>query len=124
VSALEAVGLARRRRHCPAQLSGGEQQRVALARALVIEPLLLLADEPTGNLDSLQGCRVMDLLRDLVDRQQRTLLLVTHDAAHAARADRILRLHDGRLFEDVGAYEGAGDDIGRRDHAAVDLHRP
>ncbi len=116
--ALEAVALAHRRRHRPAQLSGGEQQRVAIARALVIDPILLLADEPTGNLDSAAAFRVMDLLRGLVDRQGRTLLMVTHDADHAARADRVLHLRDGRLIE--GECDGAGRGRG---HAAMELHR-
>jgi putative ABC transport system ATP-binding protein len=97
--ALEWVELAQRRQHRPDQLSGGEQQRVAIARALVIEPLLLLADEPTGNLDSVQGGRIMDLLRRLVTERQLALVLVTHDPGHAARADRILLMHDGRLIE-------------------------
>jgi putative ABC transport system ATP-binding protein len=101
--ALACVELGHRRRHRPDQLSGGEQQRVAIARALVIEPLLLLADEPTGNLDSLQGGRIIDLLRRLVDERGQTLLMVTHDAGHAARADRLVRLRDGRV---VGGPEG------------------
>jgi putative ABC transport system ATP-binding protein len=96
--ALDCVGLAARRRHRPDQLSGGEQQRVAIARALVIDPLILLADEPTGNLDSCAGGRIMDLLHWLVDERQQTLLMVTHDLGHAERADRILRLHDGQLL--------------------------
>jgi putative ABC transport system ATP-binding protein len=97
--ALAAVGLAHRLRHRPDQLSGGEQQRVAVARALVIEPLALLADEPTGNLDSAHGGAILDLLRRLVDERGQALLLVTHDAGHAARADRRLVLRDGRLVE-------------------------
>jgi putative ABC transport system ATP-binding protein len=98
---LEWVGLAQRQRHRPDQLSGGEQQRVAVARALVIEPLVLLADEPTGNLDSVQGTHLIHLLRRLVDERRQTLVMVTHDAGHAAYADRVLRLHDGQL---VGEY--------------------
>jgi putative ABC transport system ATP-binding protein len=95
--ALGWVGLANRRDHRPDQLSGGEAQRVAIARALVSEPLVLLADEPTGNLDSAQGARIMDLLRRLVDERRQALLMVTHDPGHAARADRTLHLQDGRL---------------------------
>jgi putative ABC transport system ATP-binding protein len=99
-AALERVGVAERGSHLPGQLSGGEQQRVAIARALVAEPVLLLADEPTGNLDSVSGGQVLALLRRLVDEQKQTLLLVTHDARHAALADRLLRLRDGRVVEE------------------------
>jgi len=97
---LEAVGVAHRRTHFPAKLSGGEQQRVAVARALVTEPLLLLADEPTGNLDSASGDQVLTLLRKLVDERRQTILMVTHDANQAARADRLVRLRDGKIIED------------------------
>jgi putative ABC transport system ATP-binding protein len=97
---LGSVELAHRRQHRPHELSGGEQQRVAIARALVIEPLLLLADEPTGNLDSVQGRHIMALLRQLVEDQRQTLCMVTHDAGHAALADRIVSLRDGRIVED------------------------
>jgi putative ABC transport system ATP-binding protein len=86
--------------HYPGQLSGGEQQRVALARAFVIGPRLLLADEPTGNLDGATGEAIIELLFDLRRRQGTTLLLITHDPAIAARCDRILRLADGRIIGD------------------------
>ena len=94
---LEAVGLGSRLDHYPAQLSGGEQQRVALARAFVAEPALLLADEPTGNLDRDTGAEVIALLFELSARRNATLVLITHDPALAARCDRIVRLQDGRI---------------------------
>lgn len=97
---LELVGIAHRRAHRPTELSGGEQQRVAIARALVTRPLLLLADEPTGNLDSRHGEQVMKLLRSLVDQQRQTIFMVTHDASHAAMADRIVILRDGRVVDE------------------------
>jgi putative ABC transport system ATP-binding protein len=98
--ALAAVGLAARKDHYPTQLSGGEQQRVALARASAPEPALLLADEPTGNLDAANGRAIMDLLFDLRDRTGATLVLVTHSPELAARCDRVIRLHDGQIAED------------------------
>ena len=96
---LERVRLVHRRDHRPGQLSGGEMQRAALARALVIEPTLLLADEPTGNLDSANGREVLALLRSLVDEGegQRTIMMVTHDRQAADVADRVLHMRDGRL---------------------------
>ncbi|SRR5579884_193827 len=97
---LEAVGLAHRKEHYPVQLSGGEQQRVAVARAYAARPSLLLADEPTGNLDSTNGARVMELLLQLHRDQGSTLILVTHDPALAARAERVLSLRDGRIVGD------------------------
>jgi len=97
---LATVGLADRGHHLPAQLSGGEQQRVALARAFVAEPPILLADEPTGNLDSATGERVLALLADLRARTGTTMVLVTHDASLAARADRVVTLRDGRVESD------------------------
>jgi putative ABC transport system ATP-binding protein len=98
--ALALVGLAQRCDHLPRQLSGGEQQRVAIARALVTRPLLLLADEPTGNLDSASSDQIMAVLRHLVDEQGQTVLMVTHDARHAAMAGRVLRLRDGQVVEE------------------------
>jgi putative ABC transport system ATP-binding protein len=91
------VGLEQRLRHRPAQLSGGQQQRVAIARALVTRPEVVFADEPTGALDTRSGRDVLDLLRDLVDADGRTVVMVTHDPAAAAYADRVLLLADGRL---------------------------
>jgi putative ABC transport system ATP-binding protein len=96
-AALDAVGLSHRLTHLPSRLSGGEQQRVAIARAFAPEPSLLLADEPTGNLDLATGAIVMDLLFALRARHGSTLLLITHDAALAARCDRQIRLADGRI---------------------------
>ena len=95
--ALTSVGLSHRLEHFPAQLSGGEQQRVALARAFVMRPKLLLADEPTGNLDQENGEHVTQLMFDLHARYGTTLLLVTHDPAIASRCDRIVRLSDGTI---------------------------
>jgi putative ABC transport system ATP-binding protein len=95
---LERVGLGHRLRHYPKHLSGGEQQRVALARAFAPNPQLVLADEPTGNLDAATGQQVIDLMFDLNARQGTTLLLVTHDEAIAARCGRMLRIQSGRLL--------------------------
>jgi putative ABC transport system ATP-binding protein len=95
--ALRAVGLAHRLTHLPGQLSGGEQQRVALARAFAPAPRLLLADEPTGNLDQTTGAAVMDLLFERRARSGSTLLLITHDPTLAARCDRCVRIRDGRV---------------------------
>ncbi len=100
---LEEVGLTERSHHYPAQLSGGEQQRVALARAFASRPQLLLADEPTGNLDSETGARILELLLDMRRRHGTTLVLVTHDAEVAARADRQVHLFGGKLVRDTGA---------------------
>ncbi len=98
---LARVGLQSRMDHYPVQLSGGEQQRVALARAFMVSPPILLADEPTGNLDSVNGRHVLDLLLDLNAREGTTLVLVTHDAALAGYADRRITLHDGRILSDA-----------------------
>ncbi|WP_211218634.1 ATP-binding cassette domain-containing protein [Thermithiobacillus tepidarius DSM 3134] len=97
---LERVGLAQRLSHYPAQLSGGEQQRVAVARAFAPEPPLLLADEPTGNLDQATGARIVDLLFSLNRERAATLVLVTHDPALAGRCERQLHLQAGRLLEE------------------------
>jgi putative ABC transport system ATP-binding protein len=99
--ALQAVGLGHRLGHLPGQLSGGEQQRVALARAFAPEPQLLLADEPTGNLDHATGETVMDLLFAMRARTGTTLLLITHDAGLAARCDRQIHLVDGQVVDEV-----------------------
>lgn len=92
---LELVGLEKRRGHLPGKLSGGEQQRVAIARALVIDPAIVLADEPTGNLDTANGKRIIAILRELVDQHGQTLVLVTHDPGVAAIADRVIYVADG-----------------------------
>ncbi len=97
---LSRVGLDGRMHHYPVQLSGGEQQRVALARAFMVSPPILLADEPTGNLDSTNGQHVLELLLDLNAREGTTLVLVTHDAALAGYADRRVTLRDGRILSD------------------------
>ena len=97
---LDSVGLAERRNHYPVQLSGGEQQRVALARAFMMKPAVLLADEPTGNLDSANGRHVLDLLIHLNKEEGTTLVLVTHDDALASHAERKIVLKDGKIAED------------------------
>jgi putative ABC transport system ATP-binding protein len=100
---LERVGLLERRDHRPAELSGGQQQRVAVARALIAHPTVLFADEPTGNLDSQAGAEVLGLLREAVDRDGQTTIMVTHDPRAAAIADRVLSLADGRIVSDTAA---------------------
>jgi putative ABC transport system ATP-binding protein len=97
---LRQMGLTNRRDHLPGTLSGGERQRVAIARALANAPDLLLADEPTGNLDSQTGDQIIALLRTLVDERQQTVVMVTHDATHAAIADRVITMYDGRFDSD------------------------
>ena len=94
---LDAVGLGNRADHYPGQMSGGEQQRVALARASAPRPRILLADEPTGNLDATNGAIIMDLLFDLRDRHSATLIMVTHSSELAARCDRVIALNDGSI---------------------------
>lgn len=99
-SALARVGMSHRLRHFPAQLSGGQQQRVAIARALAGDPVIVLADEPTGNLDSTNGAAVMELLHEL-HASGATICMVTHDSHYAAAAQRRIRLHDGRIADDA-----------------------
>jgi len=103
--ALALVGLAERRRHRPNELSGGERQRVAIARALVVRPSLILADEPTGNLDSQTGREIMEAL-ERAGADSRTIILVTHEEEIAGRARRILRLRDGRIVSDEPTRHG------------------
>ncbi len=100
IAALAAVGLEGRAERLPHQLSGGEQQRVAIARALVARPTVLLADEPTGNLDSTSGAQVLEVLRQ-ASRQDQTVLMVTHDPGAAAYADRVVFLQDGRMVDEL-----------------------
>ena len=118
---LAAVGLGGRERSLPSELSGGQQQRVAIARALVNDPVLLLADEPTGNLDSETGAEILELLLELRERRGMTVVVATHDAQIASRCDRILRLLDGRVIDDVEVALRPSDNdllerIGRLDH--------
>jgi putative ABC transport system ATP-binding protein len=105
-AALERVGMGHRAKHLPSQLSGGQQQRVAVARAVGGEPLILLADEPTGNLDSRSGEAVMDLLREL-HQAGATICMVTHDPRYARHADRGIHLFDGRVVEEQAALAAA-----------------
>ncbi len=94
---LDRVGLSARREHFPDELSGGEMQRTAIARALVVEPAIVLADEPTGNLDSATGRGILEILRDVAEREKRTVVMVTHDANAAAFGHRTVHLRDGKL---------------------------
>jgi putative ABC transport system ATP-binding protein len=105
-AALERVGMAHRAKHLPSQLSGGQQQRVAVARAVAGEPLILLADEPTGNLDSKSGEAVMELLREL-HQSGATICMVTHDPRYARHADRSIHLFDGRVVDEQAALAEA-----------------
>ena len=95
---LHEMGLYERRYHHPHELSGGEMQRVAICRALINDPAIILADEPTGNLDSASGKQVLEILRRLRNEQEKTIVLVTHNQEGAAMADRVIRMHDGRLL--------------------------
>ena len=104
IRSLERVGLADKWKHLPSQLSGGQQQRVAIARALVCEPEIILADEPTGALDSRTGREVLSFLKQL-NREGDTVVLITHDNSIAVRADRIIRLQDGRIIYDGDAHD-------------------
>ena len=104
---LRRVGLGDRTHHFPTQLSGGEQQRVAIARAFVNAPRILFADEPTGNLDSDTGARIVELLESINRESGSTIVLVTHDAALASRAQRIIRLSDGRVISDIETERAA-----------------
>jgi putative ABC transport system ATP-binding protein len=111
---LQRVGLQDRLDHRPDQLSGGEQQRVAIAPALATEPALLLADEPTGNLDTNAGDEIATLLRRIADEWQRTVLLVTHDPRIAAYADRIVFLKDGKIVDETHLrLDGSSDQVKR-----------
>ncbi|MGH7721159.1 MAG: ABC transporter ATP-binding protein [Gemmatimonadaceae bacterium] len=107
--ALERVGMAHRMKHYPSQLSGGQQQRVAVARAVAGDPLILLADEPTGNLDSTNGEAVMELLREL-HRAGATIIMVTHDPRYARHAERSIHLFDGRVVEEESSAQKAKDE--------------
>jgi putative ABC transport system ATP-binding protein len=115
---LELVGLQDRRRHKPDQLSGGEQQRVAIARALVTEPAMVLADEPTGNLDSKTGTAIMELMRRSCDELGQTVVIVTHDSRAAAYADRVVFLADGQVTCEVQCKGLA--DMGQRVRAVLE----
>ncbi|MFM2045274.1 MAG: hypothetical protein RLY86_3850 [Pseudomonadota bacterium] len=111
---LKAVGLGHRLTHYPGQLSGGEQQRVALARAFATQPALLLADEPTGNLDGETGRKIIDLMFDLAARKGTTIILITHDPSLAAECDRTIRLVDGLIVSDGRSSDGRGSDAAPR----------
>src|SRR5690606_28587660 len=108
VDLLDRVGLAERRHHRPSQLSGGEQQRVAIARALMLEPELLLCDEPTGNLDRATGEAILELLWKLKGGSEHTFVIVTHDERVAEQADRVVRMEDGRVMEVVRGGSSLG----------------
>jgi putative ABC transport system ATP-binding protein len=115
---LDLVGLRERRRHRPDQLSGGEQQRVAMARALITSPAIVLADEPTGNLDSKTGKQIMDLLRKSCAELQQAIIVVTHDAKAAAYADRVVFLRDGSVVRELRL--GEADSAAQRLRMVID----
>jgi putative ABC transport system ATP-binding protein len=120
---LEIVGLAERATHRPTELSGGEQQRVAIARALVNDPAVVLADEPTGELDSATSERLIATLRELNGNRAVTIIIVTHDAGVAGSTDRVVRLRDGRVVADV-RRDGRGFDRALRGEASTNGHGP
>jgi putative ABC transport system ATP-binding protein len=101
---LELVGLSHRLRHRPSQLSGGEQQRVAIARALATDPALVIADEPTGNLDAQNGEHVLDLIAELRGKTGKTFIIATHDPLIATRADRVIHIVDGKIASEEGSH--------------------
>jgi ABC-type lipoprotein export system ATPase subunit len=120
---LELVGIAGKEKNRPAELSGGERQRVAIARALANEPVIMLADEPTGRLDSVSGHRILDLLDDLRRERGLTVIMVTHDLNVASRADRIIRMLDGKIVADEPGRAAeapmAGDEAAARQRSAT-----
>ena len=105
LSILDLLGIAARLDHKPSEMSGGEQQRVAIARALATKPTILLADEPTGNLDSRNSLAVLNILRDLNERLQQTILMITHNSEAAAFGHRIMHMSDGRIEPPMNAYQ-------------------
>jgi putative ABC transport system ATP-binding protein len=117
---LRLVGLAERRDHKPDQLSGGEQQRVAIARALVTEPVIVLADEPTGNLDSKSGQGILELLTSACDQKEQTIVMVTHDPRAASYAERVVFLRDGQLVRQLAFDSGKGMDSSNRIESIMD----
>lgn len=118
---LDLVGLAHRRDHKPDQLSGGEQQRVAIARALVTDPAIVLADEPTGNLDSTSGEEILHLLRRACDAEGQTIVMVTHDPRAASYADRVVFLRDGQIIQEMHDPWSEEADGGQRVQAITDV---
>jgi len=119
MAALEKVGMSHRAKHLPSQLSGGQQQRVAVARAVGGHPSILLADEPTGNLDSKNGESVMELMREL-HREGATICMVTHDPRYARHAERSIHLFDGRVVEEDGSKQAEQE----LERSGFDMHHP